>query len=167
MTAEKYPQVGLRALANLTGLHRDQIRGAIGRANLKPSGKAGGHPVFDLREALHALFARRGDADAALLSPVERRALADARLRELELQRKRGEVVLREDVRQASSRAFSLVANACRSIPDSLERQCGLNPDMAEHVENVINEILNQLADDMEAVVRQAAQLEAAANGGN
>ena len=82
--------VSIRSLSALTGLDRDTIRTSISRAALKPAGTLGGCPAYLLRDALRALFVRHGDVDPATLTPHDRKALADARLREHTLHVKEG-----------------------------------------------------------------------------
>lgn len=144
------PPVGIRALAALIDVDRDTVRSALARSALVPAGKRGGHPVYDLRDALRAMFARRGEADPETLTPIDRRALADARIKELELAKRRGELLPREDVRQAAAEAFQVVAQALRSIPDNLERSAGIDPEQAAAVERVIDGISERLADDLQ-----------------
>jgi hypothetical protein len=150
-----FPLVGLRTVATLTGLDRDVIRTSIERASLTPAGKLGGHPAFNLADILHALFARRGEIAPSLLSPIERRALADAHLRELELSRRRGAVLDRADVQQAAATAFATCATAINSIPDRLEL-AGLAPEFAERAEREIHSALSHLADQLEEMHKNA-----------
>lgn len=144
------PAVGIRTLATLLDVDRDTVRAALNRAELKPASNRGGHPAYAFPDAIRALFARRGEMDPAMLTPTDRRALADAKLRELELDKRRGELLPRDDVRQAAAQAFQLVAQGLRAIPDNLERHCGISTDLAEQVELLIDSILDGLADNLE-----------------
>nr|MBL8410722.1 DUF1441 family protein [Dechloromonas sp.] len=144
------PAVGIRTLAGLLDIDRDTVRAALNRSQLTPVSNRGGHPAYAFPDAIRALFSRRGEMDPAMLTPTDRRALADAKLRELELEKRRGELLPREDVRQASATAFALVAAGLRSIPDTLERHCGISPEQAAECERVIDALSGQLADDLE-----------------
>lgn len=148
------PAVGIRTLAGLLDIDRDTVRAALNRAELKPVSNLGGHPAYAFPDAIRALFARRGEIDPAMLTPTDRRALADAKLRELELEKRRGALLPREDVQQASAQAFQLVAQSIRAIPDNLERQAGLSPEQAAEAEHVIDSISEQLADDLEKLYK-------------
>ncbi len=159
------PAVGIRTLAGLLGIDRDSIRAALNRAELKPVSNRGGHPAFDFAEAIRALFARRGEVDPALLTPIDRRALADAKLRELELERRRGAVLPRDDVRTASAQAFALVASSMRAIPDNLERRLGVSPAVAEEVSILIDDAMANLADDLERLHRHPEEAPTPAEG--
>lgn len=150
------PAVGIRTLASLLDIDRDTVRAALNRADLKPVSNRGGHPAYAFPEAIRALFARRGEMDPAMLTPTDRRALADAKLRELELERRRGGLLPREDVREATAQAFQLVAQGIRAIPDNLERHAGLSPEQATECERVIDSISEQLADDLKNIHNSA-----------
>ena len=142
--------VSIRSLAGLTGLDRDTIRGAIGRANLQPAGQRGGYPAYKLKDAIRALFVRHGDVDPATLTPQDRKALADAKLREHALRVKEGEYLPREAYRAATARGFSTCAQSILSLPDNLERKAGLSPEQAEQAEKVVDLILGTLYADLE-----------------
>lgn len=145
------PAVGLRTLSALLDIDRDTIRAALSRADLKPICNRGGHPQYAMADALRALFARRGEIDPALLTPTDRRALADAKLRELELERRRGELLPREDVRTAAATAFATVAQSVRAIPDRLEK-AGLDPEMADRAAIEIDAMCDDLAEALQAM---------------
>lgn len=75
---------------------------------------------------------------------------AKADLNELEYKIKSGQYVPRDAVKQAAATAFASVAQALRSIPDSLERKINLDPAVAEKIGFTIDEILDSLASDLE-----------------
>lgn len=157
----------VRAIARMLELDRETVANAIRRAGIEPYDRVGGSGRYLLEIVAKALLRRVGDVDPAMLPPGDRRHFFDAKLKELELDRRTGQLVSRDDVRTASARAFSLIANTCRAIPDRLERTLGIAPEVAEEIESVINAALNDLADQMEAVIREAEQLEAATKAGN
>lgn len=144
--------VSIRSLSALTGQDRDAIRSAIGRAKIEPAGQLGGYPAYRLSDAIKALLARHGDVDPATLSPSDRKALADAKLREHTLAIKQGEYLPREAVRQGCAVAYQMVAQSIRSIPDNLERKLGLTPDQTEFAELVVDQISTDLYNQMQAV---------------
>jgi len=159
--------LSIRSMARLLEIDRETIAAAIRRSELAPYDRTGGHPRYLIELVCRALLKRTGDIDPALLPPGDRRHFFDAKLKELELDRRTGQLVSREDVRTASARAFALIANTCRAIPDRLERTLGIAPEVAEEIESVINAALDDLANQMEAVIREAEQLEAATKAGN
>lgn len=73
-----------------------------------------------------------------------------ADLADLALREKRGELVERVAVRNASAMALQTLAQALRSIPDALERELNLPPDVAERVGLMIDSSLDDLASSFE-----------------
>lgn len=80
-----------------------------------------------------------------------------ARSVKLEYEIKRGKYVLREEVQRASAVAFATVTQNLRSIPDALERRLGLSPEVTEQVAIAIDEIMSDLADDLEKMHTSSA----------
>ncbi|MBK6358331.1 MAG: DUF1441 family protein [Betaproteobacteria bacterium] len=150
--------VSIRSLSALTGLDRDTIRTSISRAALKPAGTLGGYPAYLLRDALRALFVRHGDVDPATLTPHDRKALADARLREHTLHVKEGNYLPREAVRNGCAVAYQMVSQAIQSIPDLCERKTGADVETVELIGKVIDNISSDLAAQMEALHRESSQ---------
>lgn len=142
--------LSIRALARLLEIDRETVAAAIRRAQLEPYDRVGGHPRFLVELACRALLKRTGDIDPAMLPPGDRRHHYDAELKRLEFDRRRGELVERADVRQASATAFATIAQSLRGIPDSLERRLGLAPEVAEEIGTLIDESLSALADELE-----------------
>jgi hypothetical protein len=142
--------VSIRSLSALTGQDRDTIRSSIGRAKIEPAGKLGGYAAYRLSDAIKALLARRGDADPESLTPVDRRALADAKLREHTLSVKEGRYLPRESIREGCAVAYQMVAQSIRSIPDLCERKAGTDVDTTDLISNVIDQVCSDLAERME-----------------
>lgn len=141
--------VSLRSLSALTGQDRDTIRSAIGRADIEPAGTLGGYPAYRLSDAIRALLARHGDVDPATLTPQDRKALADAKLREHMLAVKSGEYLPRDAFKNAVGTAYATCAQSIKSLPDNFERKMGLTPEQAEAGELVVDQILQTLYDDL------------------
>lgn len=81
----------------------------------------------------------RADKEEALA----RQALVKAVLEE-------GVVVSREAVQSAAAKAFSMCSQSLDAIPDNLERQMALDPEIAAKVGQYINEAKAQLAQDLQ-----------------
>lgn len=144
--------LSIRALARLLEIDRETVAAAIRRAQLEPYDRTGGHPRYLIELVCRALLKRTGDIDPAMLPPGDRRHHFDAELKRLEFDRRRGELVERADVRQASATAFSIIAQALRGIPDNLERRLGIAPEVAEEIGLLIDEALGALADELQAM---------------
>ncbi len=79
-----------------------------------------------------------------------------ALMAELDFKIKSGEYVPREDVRQATAKAFSNTAQTLRSIPDNIERKLGVDPVVAQDIGEQIDQILNTLATELEEMHKQS-----------
>lgn len=146
----KYPSVSIREVATLLDVPRDAIVNAIAHGNIQPSGKGPrGHDVYPLNEILKPLYKRRGELDPASLSPSDRKNLADALLKEHDLQVKSGNFLLREAYRSATAEAYARCASTIKGMPDHFERRMGLSPDQVEQAEEVVTLTLQTLYDDM------------------
>lgn len=75
----------------------------------------------------------------------------------LDYEVKIGKYVLREDVRTSLSVVFAAISQNLRSIPDNLERRIGLSPEAISHVSIEIDEIMDNLADELESLNRESA----------
>ncbi|CAN7591492.1 DUF1441 family protein [Variovorax sp. LjRoot175] len=69
--------------------------------------------------------------------------------RELNLQIKRGEYVLRSAVRDAMAMCLATLAQGLRSLPDNIERRLHVAPEVAEEIEFAIDTRLAEIADSM------------------
>ena len=107
-----------------------------------------------------------GDKPAGYVPPKERIDLdrerarnekAKADLNELDLAVKRGEYVLRAEVRQATATALSALAQTMRSVPDTLERKLGVAPEVAQEVGVLIEAALDEVANQFEEITENHA----------
>jgi phage terminase Nu1 subunit (DNA packaging protein) len=73
-----------------------------------------------------------------------------ADLAELEVRKRRGDLVERAAVKIAAATALATLAQALRSVPDALEREANLAPEIAERVGVMIDSALDDLADTFE-----------------
>lgn len=142
-------QVSIRSLSELTGLHRDVLRSSISRANLAPSGNRGGYASYGLKAALSVVLSRRGDADPEMLTPGDRRSVAQAKILEHQLLVKNGEYLPREAFRNAVAESYARCAATIKGMPDNFEHKLGLNPAQVEFAEEVVNLTLQTLFDDL------------------
>ena len=92
----------------------------------------------------------KSDDLKSLDSAKARHESLKADLAELALRVKRGELVERAGVQSAAATALATLAQALRSIPDSLERELNLDPDTSERVGAMIDSALDDLADTFE-----------------
>lgn len=63
-----------------------------------------------------------------------------------------GATVMRESVQIATATAYAVIAQSLQAIPDNLERQLGITPDVAEKVREMIDEALGELSNDLKQI---------------
>jgi len=122
----------VNALADEFGVDRRTVTKRL--ADVKPCGKVRGTKGWKLKVAApHVLgiqesFAESGPND-------EKRILYyEAELKKTKLEKERAMSVHVDDMVIVVSELIDIVTSFAETIPDSLERQCGLEPDQVEHV---------------------------------
>jgi phage terminase Nu1 subunit (DNA packaging protein) len=85
-----------------------------------------------------------------------------ADLAELEFRRVRGELVSRAMVKQASATALATLAQALRTIPDTLERKHNITPELAEMIGKEVDDALDAVADMFEMMTAEPKTAEGA-----
>lgn len=78
-----------------------------------------------------------------------RNEAAKANLNELEFKVKSGEYVPRASVQQAAATLLSTLAQALRSLPDTLERKLNVPPEQAELIGREIDNCLDDAAETL------------------
>ena len=119
-----------------------------------------GRPKGTGNEAMRKLFAESED-DPDLLDPEsddrttiavrKARAVASkeesiAGLKALELQIETGKYLPRDAYREATATVLATLAQALRSVPDTLERKHSLPPEALKYIEDTIDEQLSSAA---------------------
>ena len=66
--------------------------------------------------------------------------------REFKLAVEKGEYLPRAAQQQAAATALAVLTQSLQSIPDNLERICGLTPKQAETAQGLVDKALNELA---------------------
>lgn len=71
---------------------------------------------------------------------------------ELELSIKRGQYLARDPIRSAAATAVAAIVQALRSLPDNLEREFSLEPEVVESISMRIDEALADLGKQFKAM---------------
>lgn len=146
----------MRQLAEECGIDRDTVQRRIAAANVVPSGKRGGHPVYRLRDVLKAVMLKDDDGklDPDKLEPYQRQAHYKAELDRLKLEQETRELIPRIEVEQEQARTMRIVALMFDTLPDVIERDCGVPGDVLNRIERSIDDcrerLHQQLADEEE-----------------
>jgi phage terminase Nu1 subunit (DNA packaging protein) len=110
---------------------------------------------IDLLEVCKWRFAGQtsgADVDPDSLEPMQRRAWYEGEVKKRDLQVKDRELIPVEEVERVVATAFAALASDIRAIPDNLERKHGVSGDVAEQVEEALNEAMDGIADRLSAL---------------
>lgn len=88
-----------------------------------------------------------GEVDPESLNPGERKSWYEGEARRRELAEKARELIPVAEVEQAVATAYAAIAQGIRAIPDNLERRHGIDPAVAERVEEALHAEMDALAD--------------------
>lgn len=139
--------LSIRAFADETSMDRATVVKRLTSANIQPSGKRGGHPVYRLKDLLHAsvMTTEDGSLDPDKLKPFERHAFYKAEREKLQLQVEQGELLSSLHVEQRFASVFKVVAEALDTLPDVLERDCGAAPLLLAKIEQRLDAARDEL----------------------
>lgn len=132
----------LGTLAREFGFSRDVLRRVIAERSVAPAGRRGGHPIYRLADVFRAVAA---DGDPEQMSPHARLALARAIHTEDQIRARRRELLERTDVEQEMAAMLKVTAECFDTLPDILERDCGLAPAVLERVEASLDRAREEL----------------------
>ena len=151
--------VSLSALARGFECSRETVRKLLIAAGVQPTDEVAGNPVYPLVPCLLAMRAesRQGsDAvvtaeDAAKLAPADRKAWFASEKDRLQVAQAQGELVDVQDAREQLAALVKILASACDSIPDDLERELRLTPATVALIEAKLDALRDQIAGRLEA----------------
>jgi hypothetical protein len=138
--------MSISALSGEFGLARETVRRRLADAKVEPSGKRSGYPVFRLKDAWSALVDGAGDQlDPDRLDPFKRRAFYQGEHEKLRLQLERRELIPRIEVEQDMAAMLKVTAECFDTLPDLLERDCGLKPAVLAKLEQSLDKAREEL----------------------
>lgn len=142
-----------------TGRARETITRRIGNAGVKAWGK--GHTknglVYRCRDVFPLLYSTddSGAVDPDKLEPHTRLSHFKAEKAKIDLQVAAKELIPRDDYLAELSRVLKLVKQAFDTLPDVLERDCGLTPDQVARVEATCDPVRDALAEEIARIPEQ------------
>ena len=129
-------------------------------------GSKGVPSEYDLRALAEWLYAGqmvKEDADPDTMSPQDRKAWYDSETKRRDLQVKDGELIPRPEVERVVATAFAALQQDTLAIPDRLERQHGIRPEVAEKVGHALHGALEAMAERLARLAPVDAPEDAAA----
>lgn len=127
---------------------RETISKRLADAGLRPSGKRGGADVFRLKDLYKAVYTEAGGVmDPEKLDPFQRKSFYQAEREKIALETARGTLVPVADVEAEFAAVFKTLAHCLDTLPDVLERDCGL----PRHALTKLETRLDSLREDLHA----------------
>ncbi|WP_044470471.1 DUF1441 family protein [Mannheimia massilioguelmaensis] len=138
-------KLNINQIAELTGLHRQTVSQRT--AGLTPAiGSNSKLKLYSLRDLILTGLTEKMSADVDRLSPVERRAWYQSENERLRFERETGELIPASEVALEMGTMAKAVVQTLETLPDILERDCGLQPKDLIRVQQVIDDIRDQMA---------------------
>jgi hypothetical protein len=116
-------------------------------ARIDPEKEEGRARLFRLGDLLKCAYLLDDDGklDPAGLDPFKRKAHFQAQLEEVRYQEECGELVPKIQMQEEMSRAAKVFAQAMDTLPDILERDCGLTPAQIASVEKRLDAVREEV----------------------
>lgn len=142
-------KLNINQIAELVGMHRQTVSQRV--AGLTPAiGSNSKLKLYALSDLIKIGLAEKMTADVDSLSPVERRAFWQAENERLKYERDTGELIPAYEVAQEMSAQAKAVVQSLETLPDILERDCGLSPGALVRVQQVIDDLRDQMAQQIQ-----------------
>lgn len=129
---------------------------------VKPAGFDRGNALYRLADVALILGAQKAgrrylmamadpnDSDPEALPPLERRRWYQGELLRMQVEALAGELIPADQVRECLQLAFSKVRHRVLSMPDKLQRECGLQAEALERCFVTTEELLAELHEDLQ-----------------
>ena len=138
--------LSLSALAREFGTTRDTLRRRLVADGVQPASSRGGHPVYRLRDVLHDwLSAPESGYDPDRLDPFKRRAHYQAEVEKLRVAAECGDLIPRMEVEAEMAAVMKILAECFDTLPDILERDCGLKSSVLAKLERCLDKAREEL----------------------
>lgn len=131
------------SIARAFDMHRNTVSARLKDAGIQPVAKRGNAPLYALGDVGPALFAGRDVGGSAIdpdqMDPQSRRAWFQSENERLKFESGQRHLVPDDQVAREYAQMVKAVANGLDSLPDELERECGLTPEALELVQMKID----------------------------
>lgn len=137
--------------AEALGMSRNTVSKRIREKQIKPARKVAGNFVYAIKDVMPALFSNEsavssGQVNPDVMLPGDRKAWFQSENERIKFLKDINVLCDASDV----AREFSLLAKAVvqvlDTLPDVLERDCGLTPKQVAKVQGVVDDLRDQMA---------------------
>lgn len=141
-------KLNINQLAAITDLHRQTISSRL--RNLQPAdGSNAKLKLYTLTDILTELFTRNADPqniDIDSLTPQDRKAWFQSENERLRYEKEAGQLLPAPEVARQFAEMAKAVVQVLETLPDILERDCGLPPASVEMVQDKIDDLRNVIS---------------------
>lgn len=142
-------------------MDRKTVAKRIKESGLAPAGERSGNPVYSANEFARMAFGPAGQAGPDLdldRYPEARKAWYQSELYKIQVQEKKGELIRESDhVRNMADMSKEMIA-VLDSLPDILERDAGLEPDVVVAVIPILDAARSNLAERIRSAIVARAE---------
>lgn len=141
-------RLNITQLAAMTDLHRQTVASRLSNVPLAP----GSNPKlkqYSVLDILTTLLTRAPDAsemEVDKLLPADRKAWFQSERERLKFEQETAQLIPASDVRREFSLLTKAVVQVLETLPDILERDCGLQPAAVSRVQEIIDDLRDQMA---------------------
>lgn len=135
---ERLRLVSISRLAELLGMDRKTVSRRIADANIAPSGKRDGYPVYDGRKACEACLLPQsfgdesGPVDPRNLKPMERRAWYQSERERMAVEAEARQLIPAIEVQSEMAELVRAFVQFLDTLPDQLERDVSMTPEQVD-----------------------------------
>ncbi|WP_434340195.1 DUF1441 family protein [Motilimonas cestriensis] len=141
----------IKRIAEAFGLARETVTSRIKKAHVQPAGKKSGHPVYALNDVGPILFISDAAAvneihNPEIMHPKDRLDWFKSENERLKFHVNEGGLVEAHDSARAMSDLAKSLIQELETLPDLLERDCGMSPESLDRVVHSIDDLRDRMA---------------------
>lgn len=141
----------IKRIAEAFGLARETVTSRIKKAHIQPAGKKSGHPVYALKDVGPVLFISEAVPvtelhNPDLMHPKDRLDWFKSENERLKFHVNEGDLVEAQDSARAMSDLAKALIQKLETLPDVLERDCGIPPEALDRVVHTVDDLRDQMA---------------------
>lgn len=136
--------VNVTQLSDLVGMNRNMVARRL-RETEMDGGNGENLKQYELGKALRVLILPSVQASGEM-SPQDRKAWYQSENERLKFEKEEREVIPVDEVVQVYSSMLKTVVMVLETLPDILERDCGLTPAAVNRVQGIIDDLRDEMA---------------------
>lgn len=138
-------KLNVTQLAALSGVHRQTVNNRL--RNITSSGGNGANlTLYSLTDILAEFMRVPAPVSGEEMDPQDRKAWYQSERERLKFEQETSQLIPADDVRREYSAMAKAVVQVLETLPDILERDCGLQPAAVARVQAIIDDLRDQMA---------------------